>query len=54
MSTELEPDDICLWPDGTSCFVDELEEFLSFMSDDYEVVKLGTSRYDEVLEEMGY
>ena len=50
----IEADDICLWSDGTSCFVDELKEFLSFMSDDFEVIRLGTSRYDEVLEEMGY
>ena len=30
--------EICLWPDGSWCYPDELEEFLSFKSDDYEVV----------------
>lgn len=25
-----------IWPDGTECWEDELEEMLTFMSDDYE------------------
>jgi hypothetical protein len=27
-----------IWPDGTCCSMDELEEFLSWKSDDYRVV----------------
>ena len=28
----------CLWPDGTWCYPDELEVFLSFKSDDFAMV----------------
>jgi hypothetical protein len=28
----------CLWPDGTMCQVDDLEEYLTFLSDDFERV----------------
>lgn len=30
--------EICLWSDDSWCYPDELEEFLSFKSDDYAVV----------------
>jgi hypothetical protein len=30
--------EICLWPDDSWCYPDELEEFLSFKSDYYVVV----------------
>tara|TARA_B110000211_G_scaffold173288_1_gene195750 strand:- start:2368 stop:2526 length:159 start_codon:yes stop_codon:yes gene_type:complete len=30
--------EVCLWPDGSWCYPDELEEFLSFKSDDFEVL----------------
>lgn len=53
MGTDLEPDDIILWPDGDCCFADELHEF-GYKSDDYEVIKLGTQRYDDLIEEMGF
>jgi hypothetical protein len=26
-----------LWADGTWCLIDDLEDYLTFMSDDYEV-----------------
>lgn len=29
---------VCYWADGTSCDFDELPEYLTFMSDDYEIV----------------
>ena len=28
---------VCLWPDGTWCEWDELESYLGFMSDDFQV-----------------
>lgn len=31
---------ICIWPCGTFCDLDQLEEHLMFMSDDYKVVDL--------------
>ena len=37
------PDDgnvVCVWPDGTTCAYEDRAEFLTFMSDDYEVVTL--------------
>lgn len=30
---------ICVWPDGTECELDELEGMLSFCSDDFEIVE---------------
>jgi len=27
---------ICHWPDGTWCYVEDLDEYLTFMSDDFE------------------
>jgi len=41
----IDPDDICLWADGTFCSRSELNEF-SHMSDDYEVLSYGTSQWD--------
>lgn len=29
-----------VWPDGTECAYEDLAEYLTFMSDDYEVVTL--------------
>ena len=40
-------EDICLWPDGSWCYREELEEF-SHKSDDYEVVPFNTPRYWEL------
>lgn len=47
---KIESDDLVVWPDGTTCYYHELEEF-SFMSDDYEVVPQGTARYLELAAE---
>lgn len=42
-----QPDDLCVWADGTTCYYSELEEYLSLMSDDFEIIPLS----DEVREE---
>lgn len=43
---------VCIWSDGTCCDMDQLEEHLSFMSDDYEVIDvLPTEIVDEPLYE---
>ncbi len=41
-------EDLVVWPDGTTCFYHELEEF-SHKSDDYQVVPQGTALYDELV-----
>lgn len=33
---------VCKWPDGTVCELDDLGEFLTFMSDDYVMVEVTT------------
>ena len=43
-------DDVCLWPDGTWCYYDEIEE-MSHMSDDFEIVPVDSARYHEVVGE---
>ncbi len=43
--TEVEAPDnwiICLWPDGTWCDKDDVEQYVQFMSDDYEVHRVIT------------
>lgn len=45
----MNPDDILLWPDGTWCYSSDLSEY-AFMSDDYEVIKVGTIRHIKFLE----
>ena len=44
--SERNGEDICLWPDGTTCQRDGLEEYLSFMSDDFEIIPMDDPRYD--------
>ncbi len=46
----IENEDICLWPDGTWCYGEELEEY-TWMSDDFEVIKYMTERYQEFWKE---
>jgi hypothetical protein len=31
----LDTEDICVWPDWTACYAENLEKYLTFMSDDY-------------------
>lgn len=40
----MEQDDMAVWADGTWCYGHELHE-MTHMSDDYEVVKLGSGVY---------
>ena len=40
-------DDLVLWPDGTTCYHRELPEY-GHMSDDYEIIPVGSSRYEEL------
>lgn len=42
----MHPDDLIIWPCGTSCFACELPEF-GFMSDDYERVSVDDPSYAE-------
>lgn len=39
------------WPDGTWCDEEDLEEYLTFMSDDFQVLLLSEYEYDEFLRE---
>ena len=39
-----DPEDLIVWADGTSCLRDELQQ-MGHMSDDYEEVHFGSSRY---------
>ena len=48
---KIDPDDIVLWPDGTTCRHSELSG-MTHMSDDYEVVPVGTPRHDELSEQV--
>lgn len=43
-----DPDDICLWADGTWCYRHELGEY-SYMSDDYEVRHQGSPEWHSFL-----
>ena len=42
-------EDIVLWPDDTACFREELHSF-SWKSDDYEIIPVGSERYDALLQ----
>lgn len=44
---KVDPDDIVLWPDGTTCFVHERHEY-NHKSDDYEIVPFNTPRWREL------
>lgn len=40
---------ICLWPDGTWCWYEEREEYLTWKSDDFEVIEfLNDVEYEDV------
>ena len=38
-------EDICLWPDDTWCYREDLEGYLAFKSDDFEVIPFDTPRW---------
>lgn len=42
-----DPDDLVVWPDGTTCLRRELGEF-GHMSDDYEIVPFDSPRWNEL------
>ena len=45
------PDDVnivCVWADGTQCNQDDLAEYLTFMSDDYELITLSECPNEDV------
>lgn len=39
-------DDVLVWADGTWCYRENLSEFLTFMSDDFEVLYFDTDRWN--------
>ena len=45
----IDAEDICLWPDDTWCYGEELSEHLTSMSDDFEVLSFDTPRYWDFL-----
>ena len=42
-----DPEDLIVWPCGTTCFRHELHEF-THLSDDYEVVAFGTPQHQSL------
>lgn len=49
--SRIKSDDICIWADDSWCYGEELEEMLSWKSDDFLVLKFGTKDYCKFLEE---
>lgn len=49
----MQSEDICEWPDGTWCYGYELEEMLTFMSDDYQVHEMDSDRWTALTIESG-
>lgn len=47
---KIDPDDLVVWADGTTCHVHEIPEH-GHMSDDYEVVPFDTPKYRQLLGE---
>lgn len=47
----MNPEDILEWPDGGWCFRDELEEYGSHRSDDYQVFPGGTAHWVDLMNE---
>jgi hypothetical protein len=45
----LDIEDIILWPDTSWCYRYELSEFSSGKSDDYSVIYVGTSAYNQFI-----
>jgi hypothetical protein len=41
---------IVLWPCGTQCYRENLEQMLAFMSADFEALRFGTPRWHELEE----
>lgn len=41
------PDDLILWADSTCCYAEDLEDYLRFMSDDYQRISVDSPEYTE-------
>lgn len=41
----IDPESTIVWPDGTTCLGEELEEMLQFCSDDFEVISASASEF---------
>ena len=48
LERNVDNEDICLWADGTWCYAEVVEEYLTFMSDDFERIKFDSARWHEV------
>ena len=48
LERNVDNEDICLWADGTWCYAEIVEEYLTFMSDDFERIKFDSARWHEV------
>lgn len=44
----MQVDDIALWPNGDWCWGNDLDEYLTFHSDDYEIIVVGTTKWVEL------
>jgi hypothetical protein len=44
-------EDVAYWPCGTWCFGDEIEEFLTMMSDDYLVLGYESPAWKNLMEQ---
>jgi len=43
-ATNYNLEDLCLWPDGTYCLYEDLEDYLTMMSDDFEIIDMDDPR----------
>jgi hypothetical protein len=50
---KIDLEDICLWPDGEWCYVEELEPDFQHKSDDFRIIHLGTDAHTFIVTE-GY
>ena len=44
-------DMLVVWPDDSWCYFEDLEEFLQFHSDDYEIIDINSTRAKALLGE---
>lgn len=44
MQANTHPEDICVWPDGTWCFLEDIEDY-TWMSDDFSVLKVDSEEW---------
>ena len=51
--TKIDPDDLLVWPDDSSCTGDELEVALGYKSDDFRRVSFDTPEYHDECARLG-